>query len=1527
MPERAGPDGGPLARLGTTLGNWLLAALGLLLLAAAGGIVLVSQTAAGREIAASSLEDLLNGAVEGRVEVGPIVGGNLITRSVLRRFVIEGPDGDPFLTLEDVHVTYDPLGFPFERIQLRSVRAGRLSLHLTQDGEGTWNFDRIFGGDEEETDGKDGEGEGGIVLQVADATVLSGEVEVRIPWAREETGAARRAALAEARSGESIWHFETGSDGEPVQVVRLGEMRGSLPSLRLAHPDLPMRIQLSGVSGLATAVRQSLPIRRLDGLAVFRDTVEIELDEIRTDSSRLEGEGWVASAEEGPPFGFDLEADPVAFSELRWLPVPVPELGGGTGRLALSSDGRTTRVAVAGGDFRSRESRASGGFSLVLEDPPRFEELDVRFDPLRLRLVDELLDRDPGLEGLIEGRVRGSGPVTLFRTEADLRLRPLPPQRGGPAGVRLSGGLALTEPRAFRGLRIEMEELEPRWTRLLGFDTRQEGRVTGFLTLDAEPGEGVSFETDLTHRVPGDTTSRLVGRGRIGETTDEPPDGGRSLPEDAAPGASDRRGERAGGTPVIDVEMEARPLSLSVLDPWFPALDMTGVVRGPFSARGTFADLSARADLETPRGRVSFDGRFDLAAQRRRYDARLTARDIQLDQWFEGGPRTRLAVEGRVEGEGTDPADLEASFDLQVLPSLVEGARVDSSLVRFSVAQGLATADTFALRTDVGEVRGRGSFGLSAGRSGALVLTLRAPDLSTWNRWLVPGRDPMARDTTARDLFERLGAPAGTEGAGERAIRRDTLSGSLFTRGVLFGSVEQAAFGGLLRGREIGFGQNRADSLEVTLDLADLERRDSLVVRGAGRGLARGEALQVDSARFRLERRGASRWEVELSARRDTSAAIVTEATADLGAAVESFRFDRLEVVLAGRRLGLESPAEIRYGETGLTADSFSLVGERGERIRASGRIPDRGEASFDLEVERLELDRVARFARLDERVAGRLSGSVRVRGSASRPAIDGVMAVDGPGYGPVDAGSLAANLRYRDESLEARLLLTEEGRELASVEGRMAIDLAFRDVAERLSENPFDFRVRLDRLPARYVRLFTDGFRDVEGHLTGRTEVRGGPGALRLDGEVELREGAATVLALGARYRRIEGRAVLRGSETRIDSLTLAAAGGGSAEVTGTVSLTDPSDPGLDLDLRARGLQAADRRRISVRLDGRGRLGGSYRAPELTGEFRLSNGTLRIDEFLRQAEVVDLNDPALLALVDTTTLAERRLLAGARNPFTENLRADLTVRLGPDLWLRSPDVSVELRGSLELRTSPEQEDVTAFGGVEIVRGSYRYATRFGYARQLRISGGQLEFVGTPGLDPNVQVTAVHRARTEQGTLLVRAEVGGTLSSPTLTFTSEPALSESDEVCVLLFNAPCAAGPGGQVVGNVLGAFGGQLSGVLAGEAGLDYFNIRSAGPQGGAGGSGAGDDQGPASDIAATEVEVGKYLTPELFLSVSQPLGGRIPDLMLDWRFAESWTAEFRFEERFRQELGASASNIDRDQSWGMFLFRDWTF
>ena len=1498
---------GILSSLGASLGRILLGIVGLLLLAAAGGIVAVSQTSLGRQLVAEKVEGLLSGVVEsGEVRIGPILGGDLLTGALVDRFEITDPDGRLFVGLDSVRLHYNPLNFLIGTYRFDAVTAERVRLVLRQAESGRWNFERIFEGERPEPD--DGGGPGTTRLLLSDVTIRSGTVEVRTPWANGLEGAERTAAVREGLAGDRLWRVRAiGPDRYEREIVLEG-LHGRFPLLRLVDPVRPMRIDLENVATRALVVSQPLEVEEFDGSAVFGDSVEVRLDVARLGASAFAGAGWVVPSDP-IQFRFQLAADPLGFADLQWLPVPVPEDGGGPADLTLFTRGETIVVDAADSDVRVDDSRARGGFRLALADPPRFESLGLDLSPVRLALVDEVLDRPTLIDGFLRGTLSGEGPIDLLDLEADLELADLPgPGAEAPSRLAVDGAISLVEPRRMRALGLDMRDFEPRWIRVIGLDAGIEGRAAGRTVLDGIAGGRFSFRMDVAHVLPDRDSSRVRGRGTI-----------------------DLRDRKE-----VDVDLFLEPLDVALVESRLPAgLEVVGEVRGEVAAQGPLEDLRVVADLRTPRGLLNFDGRFDLLAERKAYDARLTARDIQLAEWIERGPRTRLAIEGRVRGRGTDPSTLEAGFDLRILPSLVEGASVDTSVLRFSLAEGLALVDTFAIRSRAGSVEGRGGFGLTAERSGSLVLDIDVPDLSEWNAWLVEGRNPARVEEDVTDLFETFGREEEPVEVAEAAP--DTLAGRLQALGVIYGNVERFSVGGRAYASDVTWGDVGADSVRLTLDIPDPRNPDSLIVHAAALD-ARLWGRSLDSLDALWERTSAESHDLGLYARRDTTLELGTHLTALWTDREKAVRVDRLELTEGGRALALRDTAFVTWGESGFTARGVRLAGGSGGRVELSGAIPDSGDAALDLQVQQLRVENILAGLGNPLDLRGEIDLDLAIRGTADAPLAELDLSVDGPSVRGVGYERLRADLSYAGRRLAVNLALGSGETEIARVDGFVRADLSLRNVERRLLDDPVDLTVAVDSMPLRAVELRVGSLRDVEGYALGRFRVTGAPGRLRYDGETRILDVAATVPALGVRFRDVIGRFVFAGASARIDTLSLRSSAGGWAVVRGRVGVEDPTDVTFDLDLKANQFRGIDRRNMSALIDGEGELTGRYASPELTGRFQVSRGELDLDRFTRQATAVDLTDPAIYSLLDTTFVVEQRILGRLENPFMQNLRVDVDLQVGPDFWLRSSTLDVEVVGEMDLQMDRAAGDLVAYGSLSLPRGKFRYQSGAGtdlaslYSRQLQIEGGQISFTGTPGLDPNLDIDAAYQARGDIGQVTIEVHVGGSLLSPTMSTSSDPPLPESDRICYLLFSTACfgAGTQGGEFAASLvreslLGTVSSQISQVLVGGVGIvDYVDIRSTGTPG------SQLEAGQTNLLYGTEVEIGRYLTPDLFVKATQPLGGQLPGLTVDWTFLPRWRLELKTEDRFKR-YAAYGYNYSfsgfSQRTWGMMLFREWNF
>src|SRR5690606_26649621 len=241
-------------------------------------------------------------------------------------------------------------------------------------------------------------------------------------------------------------------------------------------------------------------------------------------------------------------------------------------------------------------------------------------------------------------------------------------------------------------------------------------------------------------------------------------------------------------------------------------------------------------------------------------------------------------------------------------------------------------------------------------------------------------------------------------------------------------------------------------------------------------------------------------------------------------------------------------------------------------------------------------------------------------------------------------------------------------------------------------------------------------------------------------------------------------------------------------------------------------------------------------------------------------------------------------------------------------------------------------------GTLGVVRGTYQLDGG-PVLRRFQVREGTVEFVGTPGIDPNLDITAHYPVRTQSDPLLIRARVTGTLLNPRVALSSDadPPIAESDLLSYLIFGRPTYALAASEQ--SALGAAAGQIglqaiaptvwgyaaSGLEA-LFGIDYLSVTAEGvPQGMPGSSALGDI------FAGTQVELGHYLREHLFVAFTQRLARettKVPGIRLESRSAPAWTAEVFSEARFARQ-----PSISFDQSavvsriYGLFLFREWGY
>jgi len=422
-----------------------------------------------------------------------------------------------------------------------------------------------------------------------------------------------------------------------------------------------------------------------------------------------------------------------------------------------------------------------------------------------------------------------------------------------------------------------------------------------------------------------------------------------------------------------------------------------------------------------------------------------------------------------------------------------------------------------------------------------------------------------------------------------------------------------------------------------------------------------------------------------------------------------------------------------------------------------------------------------------------------------------------------------------------------------------------------------------------------------------------------------------------------------LAGDSIVIDSLVGHARG--PIRVRGGIGVAELTRPSFDLRIVATNARVLDNDQGRINADANIGIEGPFDAIYVTGTANIRSGVIHIPKSDKK-DVINADDPAIFAVVDTSVIADREVLP-AQSPLMENLRVDVTLNVSRDTWVRSPEANVEVYtperyGALTIHVDRGRQALTLEGVLNADRGTYEFM-----GRRFVINRGSATFIGEPELNPMLQITAVHEVRlTGTGALDIQVIIGGTLQSPKLTLesTAQPPIAQSDLLSYLAFgrssssllqvqgSALSGQGSGsGELVGAVASIATRQLAGVAldamtseleqdaARSLGTDVFNITPA-------------DVPPElssnsviSTLSLTEIEAGKYVNrSRTFVALhAQPANKNPFGIRLQHRMPRGLSLELSYIPRYlvREPTLATEADPPRKNIFGAFVIREWRF
>ncbi|MCB1722333.1 MAG: translocation/assembly module TamB domain-containing protein [Gammaproteobacteria bacterium] len=682
------------------------------------------------------------------------------------------------------------------------------------------------------------------------------------------------------------------------------------------------------------------------------------------------------------------------------------------------------------------------------------------------------------------------------------------------------------------------------------------------------------------------------------------------------------------------------------------------------------------------------------------------------------------------------------------------------------------------------------------------------------------------------------------------------LAGRISGQGSLAGSPQQPTVVADLKGGDVTYAGMRAATLALQLDWRGEAGSGELQVTGIEQGETRIGALtaaldgQIAAHTLRLTADG-------------PGVRLALAAAGGVDAARTRWRgsLQRLDANID--ELGewrLREPVAVDVGADASRIERLCLVQDATSLCARAGWSTASG-IDADGEISGFDLGQLARRIPGDAEIEGTLAARFAVKGPPQRPSASFELKPS-DGRVRVTEGLEPFELAYRNARLQGTFADDRGSAELAleigtngRADGKVTLG------AQRDGRRALGGRVTAAFPDLALVAGFVPALHAVKGRLALALDLGGSLARPTIDGELAIRDAAASVPAAGIDLRDVNLRVHGDGrGPLKVDGALTS--GEGRLALIGDVDPAAPGGMAVDVRIKGEDFQAVRLPEATALVSPDLRLAGKgpYR---LTGTLRVPRAKIELKELPKGT--VAVSDDEVIVGRDGTQAAEKR-----RSPVA----ADLRIELGDAVSFKGFGLVTRLGGSLHVNSGAAGTSVD--GKIEMRDASYK-----AYGQDLTVERGRLLFAGPPG-NPDVDLRAVRVSR--DGDVRAYLAMSGPLAKPRPRVYAEPSMPEAEAVAYLLTGRGLDAagkGEGADIASAALSlglSRGEPLLQDLSDRLGLDDLRVESG-----------------SNGLEDSSLLLGKYLNPDLYVGYSQGLFSPEGAVLLRLRLSRRFELESR--------------------------------
>jgi autotransporter translocation and assembly factor TamB len=686
---------------------------------------------------------------------------------------------------------------------------------------------------------------------------------------------------------------------------------------------------------------------------------------------------------------------------------------------------------------------------------------------------------------------------------------------------------------------------------------------------------------------------------------------------------------------------------------------------------------------------------------------------------------------------------------------------------------------------------------------------------------------------------------------------------------------------------------------------------DQVALKGKGKFTGKDErrelSLKAQNVLFDSKKIGALN--IDLEQQKDACSfqlkgdGIINQISARLSGRVEKIWDFPLVVVSTQGQVGFKDQAgslecKFEMEKDGIRIHSASMLQGK-QKLTVSGGIVSDTKTDLRVALEAINAGQIMTSLGLKDVFNGVVSGQVQVSGKSDQPELKMNM----------QAANCLIQGKQRIEQMQFQGTYTKDILQLQGEMKAAAVQapLAFTArVPMRLSFKPLQFEVKqteelssdikIAGLEAESILPFLPFLNKLGGQIQG--EVHAG-GSIKQP----VVSGAGTWKSGSFQEKRWPHLAEKIQAEWQADSKNIYVKRaeishlGGNVIVTGFIEYPQFETMGFKAD--GTDLQVHDIYGIDGKVSGQAEIKHTTLTAELTGTLRFSKAQMNLGQ-------LETDIARNIQIIDTDSKGGDLLeIKEIKNPgqFSNKLKMDVVLELPPTgTMVTGKGLKAEITGGLKLEKVPGGP-IRLGGELQALRGTYSFQ-----GKELKIVDGTLIFTGTPEPDPQLRIVCQKQVKD----IILQALVSGPLSHPKLALSSVPAMNQVDILSYFMFDHPAgdlSTNEKSQFQDRAAAWLGSQTSGMIKSVFGNSPLAPDAVGYRSTNGKNEHGFTNNPTPVTNSKDtgiVEVGKYITPDLFVKYGRSVTGEQGnEVQLEYRVNQHISVQ-------TQVGGADQSGVD---------------